>query len=58
MLRFAAIFFIIAIVAAVCGAGNVEFMATKAAIVLFVIALILMLFGLLGGRGSGVPPAV
>ena len=59
MLRWAAIFFVIAIIAAAFGAGNVEVLATKAAIVLFVIALILLLFGFIGrgGAGSG-PPAV
>jgi uncharacterized membrane protein YtjA (UPF0391 family) len=59
MLYWAAVFFVIAIVAAIVGAGNVEYLATKGAIALFVIALIFMVLGLVGrGRGGTLPPPV
>lgn len=57
MLRAAAAAFVIAIIAAFLGQGGLSHLATQAAIVLFLIALVMLVIGLLGGRG-GTPPAV
>jgi uncharacterized membrane protein YtjA (UPF0391 family) len=50
MLYWAAVFFVIAIVAAIFGFGNISAEATGVAKVLFVIALVLGFLSLLRGR--------
>jgi uncharacterized membrane protein YtjA (UPF0391 family) len=59
MLRWAIIFFIVAIIAAVFGFGGIAAAATDIAKILFYIFLILfviaLLFGLLGGRTPPTP---
>ena len=50
MLSYALTFLVLAIIAAVLGAGGVAAMATNIAYVLFVIALVLFVVGLVSGR--------
>lgn len=49
MLYAAATFLVIGLIAAVCGAGRVEAVATKIAIVLAIIAAALFVLSLVGG---------
>jgi uncharacterized membrane protein YtjA (UPF0391 family) len=61
MLRWAVIFFIVAIVAAVFGFGNISVAATDIAKILFfvflVIFLITLVMHLMGGKGPRLPGA-
>ena len=57
MLRAAAAAFILAIIAAAFGQGGLSNLATRAAMVLALIAVVMLVIGLLGGR-DGTPPAV
>ena len=58
-LRWAAVFFIIAIIAAVFGFGNIAAAATEIARVLFFIFIVIFALLLIGWliRGKGPPPA-
>lgn len=56
MLRWAVIFFIIAIIAAVFGFGNIAAGATQIAKILFFLFLILFLISLIFGLVKGKPP--
>lgn len=60
MLRWAVIFFVIAIIAAVLGFGGIAATASGIAQILFYIFLVLfliaLLFGLLSGRTPPTPP--
>ena len=56
MLRWAIIFFIIAIVAAIFGFGNIAAAATSIAKILFFIFLVLFLVALVAGLLRGRPP--
>ena len=58
MLRYSAIFFIIAIVAAVFGFGNIAAGATDVARVLFFVFLVVFLVSLVMGGLSGRGPKV
>ncbi len=62
MLRWAAGFFIIAIIAAIFGFGGVASGSAEIARVLFFLFLVVfvvsLVWGLMTGRGSGVPPGV
>ena len=58
MLRYALIFFIVAIIAAVFGFGNIASGATSIAMILFwifvVLFLVSLIFGLVSGKGKRV----
>ncbi|MFW6303158.1 MAG: DUF1328 domain-containing protein [Candidatus Sumerlaeota bacterium] len=56
MLRWAIIFFIIAVVAAIFGFGNIAAAATSIAKILFFIFLVLFLVALIAGLMRGRPP--
>lgn len=62
MLRWAAAFFIIAIIAAVFGFGGIASGSAEIARVLFflflVVFIVSLIWGLLSGRRGGVPPGV
>jgi uncharacterized membrane protein YtjA (UPF0391 family) len=62
MLRWAAIFFIIAIIAAVFGFGGVASGSAEIARVLFFLFLVVfvvsLIWGLITGRRDGIPPGV
>ncbi|MCC5822345.1 MAG: DUF1328 domain-containing protein [Phycisphaerales bacterium] len=58
MLRWAVIFFIVAIVAAIFGFGNIAQGATDIAKILFVLFLILFVVSLLFGLVRGKPPRI
>jgi uncharacterized membrane protein YtjA (UPF0391 family) len=62
MLRWAAAFFIIAIIAAVFGFGGIASGSAEIARVLFflflVVFIVSLIWGLLTGRRGGVPPGV
>ena len=52
MLRWALIFFVIALVAALLGAGGVAGISYNIAIALLVVAVIFLIIGLVSGRGK------
>ncbi len=58
MLRWALIFFIIAIVAAVFGFGNISAGATQIAKILFFVFLVLLVLSLIVGLAKGGKPRV
>jgi uncharacterized membrane protein YtjA (UPF0391 family) len=62
MLRWAAAFFIIAIIAAIFGFGGIASGSVEIARVLFflflVVFIVSLIWGLLTGRRGGVPPGV
>jgi uncharacterized membrane protein YtjA (UPF0391 family) len=62
MLRWAAAFFIIAIIAAIFGFGGIASGSAEIARVLFflflVVFIVSLIWGLLTGRRGGVPPGV
>ena len=53
MLRYAVVFFLIAIVAAIFGFGGIAGAATDIARILFVVFLVLFIASLILGRGRG-----
>lgn len=62
MLRWAAVFFVIAIIAAVFGFGGVASGSAEIARVLFflflVVFIVSLIWGLVSGRRGGVPPGI
>jgi uncharacterized membrane protein YtjA (UPF0391 family) len=62
MLRWAAVFFIIAIIAAVFGFGGIAEGSAEIARVLFflflVVFIVSLIWGLITGRSSGSPPGI
>ena len=58
MLRLAVIALVLAIVAGAFGAGHLEYLATKAALVLAGLAVLLFVIGLIGRGPGAAPPAI